>query len=256
MQTKKEICLSRAVRRSAVVCVSCLLSCLLLLMATGCSDTGSAAIITYSQASSEIGAEESYDQPDFQGQDARGEDEAGETTKESAMPSLVYVHVCGQVISPGVYSLTEGSRVWDAVEAAGGFLSEAATQAINLAMVVADGSKVTIPHESEAEDDDFRWYEMEGKSLTIGGMVVGGGYDLTWDRTGDNSQNVVRQVNINRADINTLMTIPGIGQSKAEAIVSYRETVGYFGTIEEIMQVEGIKEGLFAKIKEYITVGG
>ena len=243
-------------RRSAVVCVSCLLLCLLLLVAVGCSDTGSAAIITYSEASSDMVGAETSNRLDPQGQDARGEEQAGEITKESAMPSLVYVHVCGQVAVPGVYSLTEGSRVWDAIEAAGGFCPEAAPQAVNLAMVVADGSKVTIPHECEAEDGDFRWYETEGKALTIGGMVVGSGYNLMRDGAGDNSQNAVRQVNINRADITMLMTIPGIGQSKAEAIVSYRETVGPFGTIEEIMQVEGIKEGLFAKIKEYITVGG
>ena len=118
------------------------------------------------------------------------------------------------------------------MEAAGGFLPEAAQEAVNLAMKVTDGSKVTIPHQREVEESDFQWYEADG-SVGETGLI-----------------------DINRATVTELMSIPGIGQTRAEAIVSHRENRGPFTVIEEIMQVTGIKEGLFSKIKEYITVGG
>lgn len=211
-----------------------------------------------------ITVEESEQATTTKGLDAYGEETVrpegseSEPVRETAAVAYIYVHVCGQVVMPGVYSLPKGSRVWDAVEAAGGFLPEAVSQAVNLAMVVADGSKVTIPNESEAGEIGFRWYETDGgRTLTIGGSAVGGSYDVGQGIVaGDRDSGTGGRVNINRADVDALMTIPGIGQTRAEAIVAYREIRGPFSSIEEIMQVTGIKEGLFAKIKEYITVGG
>ena len=212
-----EKCFSRAGWRQAVVCVSCLLLLFLwVLIGGGCQNDGEAILITRDVIESEIPVEETV----------------GLTQEQSVTVATIYVHVCGQVAEPGVYLLDDGSRVWDAVEAAGGFLPEAAQEAVNLAMKVTDGSKVTIPHQREAEESDFHWYEADG------------------------SVGETRLIDINRATVTELMSIPGIGQTRAEAIVSHRENRGPFTVIEEIMQVTGIKEGLFSKIKEYITVGG
>jgi len=149
------------------------------------------------------------------------------------------------VCDPGVYLLMEGSRVWDAVEAAGGLTKEAQPSAVNLAFCLADGSKVTIPSASEAEEGTFDWYVVGEGELTESRAQV------EMDAVTDSGR-----VDINRADVKALMTIPGIGQARAEAIVSYRERQGDFQTIEEIMNVTGIKEGLFASIRDYIIVGG
>lgn len=214
-----KMCFSRARWRQAVVCVSCLpVMLLLLLMGGGCRNDGEAMLITVGTVEWETTVEET--------RESMGE--------QSSTMATIWVHVCGQVAKPGVYSLPEDSRVWDAVEAAGGFLPEAAQEAVNLAMRVADGSKVTIPHQQQTGERDFRWYDTEaGGSESSAGLI-----------------------DINRADVAALMTIPGIGQTRAEAIVSHREMRGPFGSIEEIMEVTGIKDGLYAKIKEYITVGG
>jgi len=256
LQIKQKNYFSRAGWHQAVVCVSCLLILgMLMAVVTGCRDYGGAMIITGEKAEEGTSTDESI----FSAQETSSAGTKEETAAEkSVTAAVIYVHVCGQVTTPGVYSLTEGSRVWDAVEAAGGFLPEADAQAVNLAMMVADGSKVTIPDGAEADESGFRWYETDdGRALTIGGAAVGGSYDSGQkeDTVGDIGVTDGR-VDINRADVTALMTIPGIGQTRAEAIVAYRETRGPFGSIEEIMGVTGIKDGLFAKIKEYITVGG
>lgn len=162
-----------------------------------------------------------------------------ETDTEELSASGIWVHVCGQVQCPGVYELPEGSRVWEAVEAAGGFTDEADPEAVNLAAPAADGTKVTIPSKEETA---LGWTEPQ---------------------ISDNSQSGIREgitgtglVDINRADLTQLMTLPGIGQAKAEAVIAYREQYGSFQVIEDIMKVTGIKDGLFARIRDYITVGG
>ncbi len=257
LQNKQEKYFSRAGWRQAVVCVRCLLIlCLSMSMAVGCRDNGGAMIITAEMTEQEAWTDENTFPTEGGAPSGQGKEET--VTSENVTAASIYVHVCGQVVTPGVYSLPEGSRVWDVVEAAGGFLPEAASQAVNLAMMVADGSKVTIPDETEAEESGFRWYETDGgKALTIGGAAVGGSNDLGQEAdTGNRGSVADGRVDINRADVAALMTIPGIGQTRAEAIVAYRETRGSFGSIEEIMQVTGIKDGLFAKIREYITVGG
>ena len=237
-----EKCFSPARWRQAVVCVSCMLALVWLLLGeTGCRDDGGAIRIigeTQHQETTIEGTVETV------------------TEEQSAVAATIFVHACGQVAVPGVYALPEGSRVWDVVEAAGGFLPEAAQEAVNLAMVVADGSKLTIPDREQATESGFRWYEADGRAWTIGGDTVG---IYMGDSVGDGENgwgDARGLIDINRADVAALMTIPGIGQTRAEAIVSYRETQGPFGSIEEIMGVSGIKEGLYAKIKTYITVGG
>lgn len=138
------------------------------------------------------------------------------------------VYVCGAVVSPGVYELDDGSRIYEAVELAGGFMEEAAEDALNLAESVTDGQMIRIPTEEEREAVERQGAEADS--------AADGKLDL------------------NRADVAALMELPGIGQSKAEAIVGYREEHGPFSQAEDLMKVEGIKEGVFNKIKDRIKV--
>lgn len=138
------------------------------------------------------------------------------------------VYVCGAVVSPGVYELDDGSRIYEAVELAGGFMEEAAEDALNLAESVTDGQMIRIPTEEEQE--------AVGRQGAEADSAADGKLDL------------------NRADVAALMELPGIGQSKAEAIVGYREEHGSFSRTEDLMKVEGIKEGVFNKIKDRIKV--
>ena len=133
----------------------------------------------------------------------------------------IFVYVCGAVSVPGVYELESGSRVFEAIEAAGGILPDAAEETINQAQVLKDEAKLYIPTQEEIKVQ---------LSATSG------------------------KVNLNTATKEMLMTIPGVGASKAEDIISYRNKHGAFTKIEDVMKISGIKEALFEKMKEYITV--
>ena len=145
--------------------------------------------------------------------------------EQTAAQTAIFVHVCGEVLHPGVYELPEGSRIVDAVNAAGGLSEDASEESVNLAEVVTDGMQVVIPNRAEAEAAAKQMAESDA------GLV-----------------------NLNTATKAQLMELPGIGESKAEDIIHYRETVGGFRTIEEIMQVPGIKDAGFRKIKDRIAV--
>ena len=153
-----------------------------------------------------------------------------EETQPSSQASYV-VHVCGQVKEPGVYELEPGSRVYQAVEMAGGFGPDAASWYLNLAQEVANGMKIQVPTEEEA----LAWGNSGGS------LSVGQGQTET-------------KVNLNTADEEQLMTLTGIGESRAADIIRYRQEHGPFERIEDIMNVSGIKEGAFQKIKDSITV--
>ena len=160
-------------------------------------------------------------------------DEAGshfdaqpDSTKDDSNTGI-YVHICGAVINPGVYQVPAGTRVYQALELAGGSSDDAYLSGINLADKLADGQKVYIPAEGE---------NAEGILSTDSGGV----------------QSVM--VNINTASEAELMTLPGIGQSRAKDIINYRVKNGLFESIDDIMKVSGIKEAAFEKIKDLIKV--
>lgn len=147
----------------------------------------------------------------------------------------VTVHILGAVTNPGVYELTEGDRVVDAITAAGGFLPQACETWLNQARLLTDGEQIYVPttHEVDVwmEDGSASGRTEASAQKTDGGMV-----------------------NINRATVQDFMTLPGIGESKAKSIVAYREENGDFSQIEDLMNVPGIKEGIYNQIKDLIVV--
>lgn len=157
--------------------------------------------------------------------------------------STLFVHICGEVVNPGVYELPAGSRIFEAVEEAGGFTLEAEKSYVNLAQQLEDGYKIRIPaigEEPETEPEQYPGIQT-GQPAILQSVQAGTDSGL---------------VDINRADKTELCTLPGVGESRAESIISYREKNGGFSRIEDIMKVEGIKEGMFAKMKDKICVRG
>lgn len=136
----------------------------------------------------------------------------------------ICVYVCGAVETPGIVFLPEGSRAADALEAAGGFNSHAAVDAVNLAAKISDGEKLYFP-----DCEEYR-AQAEKQASASAGLV-----------------------NINTADAAQLCTLPGIGESRAADIIAYREAHGGFASCEDIMNVSGIKESVYNKISDKIT---
>ena len=172
----------------------------------------------------------------------------GDMPPREDMP-LVYIHVCGLVCTPGVYGLPAGSRVYEAIEAAGGFSEAAVPDYLNLAQVLEDGMKIQVPDREQAE-------EWKARGLTQSGISMGGGTAgvQTSGRTGSGEGGSKARVNLNTASREELMTLRGIGASRADDIIHYRQEFGGFKSIEDIMNVSGIKNAAFEKIKDSITV--
>lgn len=179
-------------------------------------------------------------------------DNGSEAVSDKEMQqAMIYVDVCGAVANPGVFQLAAGSRVFQAIEAAGGYLPEAALTCVNRAGVLTDGQQLYILTQEEMERQELDPAEMSEAS--DGQMNGSAG---TGQNTGVTAQ--VQQdnrININTADEAQLTTLTGIGATRAQAIIAYREENGPFAAIEDIMNVQGIKEGTFAKIKDEIVVG-
>lgn len=177
-----------------------------------------------------------------------GRTELSDASSEEA--KTLVVHICGAVSAPGVYELPAGSRIIDAVEAGGGFLPEADEACCNLAEEIVDGCQIYIMTKSESCAD--------GQAEKKAGIQTSPDSDMqTTDiNVRSNSTTALENglVNLNTADVAALMTLPGIGESRAKAIISYREQQGAFTKIEDIMKISGIKQAAFSKIKDKITV--
>ena len=145
----------------------------------------------------------------------------------------IVVHVTGAVPRPGVYALAQGSRVQDAISAAGGFLADAEKNGINLARALEDGEQLDIPY-------------AEGASPVIGTEVP------PFASTQSSSSSEL--VNINTASQTELETLPGIGPTTAQKIIQYREQNGPFVSTQDIINVPGIGPGTYERIKNLITV--
>ncbi len=159
------------------------------------------------------------------------------SASQQPAPTTLYIYVCGAVVTPGVYELPPGSRICDALESAGGFTERADINRINLAGTLTDGMMIFFPEVGEEMPEG---YEIAAGTAT-GQTPVG-------EKTDSGL------VNINTAGVEDLCTLPGIGESKAKAVVEYREEHGPFAAKEEIMNVSGIGTGLYKKIEDLICV--
>lgn len=158
------------------------------------------------------------------------EQEKSQTEEGLLKQSDCYVYICGAVANPGVYTLPEGSRIYEVIELAGGLTEEAEATLLNQAERVTDGMMLRVYTKAEAEE--------------LSPLQSGNGNEADSDT----------RININTAGASELMSLPGVGSAKAEAILSYRDANGTFSSVEELMNVPGIKEGVFEQIKAYIRV--
>jgi competence protein ComEA len=154
-------------------------------------------------------------------------------------PIPIVVHITGAVIHPGVYTLPPGSRVQDAIQAAGGASQDADLEAVNLAGFLEDGSRLSIPRIQPIPPT-------EEVPPTPGSSR--GGNEAPLFPSSDNP------ININTANQAELESLPGIGPVYAQRIIAYREANGPFTTIEDIIKVSGIGQSTFELIMELITV--
>ena len=148
--------------------------------------------------------------------------------EEKPLQEWIYVDVCGAVRNPGVYRIEAGSRVFQVLEQAGGCTEEASLETVNQADLLTDGQKIRIYTMEEAGQMEKKLQEED---------------PILDDR-----------VDINRAGKEELMTLTGVGETRAQAILAYRETHGSFSSVEELMQVEGIKEKTYEKLKDQIRI--
>ena len=149
----------------------------------------------------------------------------------TATPAPVVVFVSGEVVAPGVYTLPHGSRVVDALAAAGGLSVDAEPSGINQAVLLQDGMQIHVPTVGEGPPPPALPQSAPGGAAQSGAKL-----------------------NINRASAAELETLPGIGPSLAEAIVQHREINGAFASIEQLMDVPGIGAGKFDDIRELVTI--
>lgn len=145
--------------------------------------------------------------------------------------SHLYVDIGGEVMKPGVYEVSDGTRLFEVIDKAGGLTGDADIDGINRAETVQDGQKIMIGRHGENPDENRDSYS--ANNVTDSGEG---------------------KVNINTADAAALQTIPGIGPSKADRIIEYRESEGKFNEIDDIKNISGIGNKTFESIKEYITV--
>lgn len=149
-----------------------------------------------------------------------------------------FVYICGAVNVPGVYEVEQNARLYEVVEAAGGLREDAAEESVNQARQIEDGEMIRILTQEEAAQ--------------AGDEEAGEGAEN--DVKAETANDSDGRIDLNLATVAELMTLPGIGQAKADSIVRYREKNGAFSSIEEIKQVEGIKEGVYNRIKDHIKV--
>ncbi len=238
---------------------------IILIQLTGCSDRRKEqdeglvelAELTESEeltdtGSGEIPEEENAKKAEERTKEGQRTDSAGKESEAPEDTAEVYVHVCGQVTNPGVYRVPSGSRLFEVIEAAGGLLEDAADELLNQAAQVQDGQQVYVPSREEADrgmsDQRASNLDAAGQSVSNPG-VSGSSSDPGFALAADDGK-----INLNTASKEQLMTLSGIGEAKANSIIAYREGHGGFKKIEELMEVEGIKEGVFNKVKDQIKV--
>ena len=234
-------------KRSLVTVTGLILSVLFLSLFASCKsrDDGLVAVYEDETVASDLSDDVTDGETEREGESVTESESETETVTlqvddgsidtDSAVIKDIKVYVCGAVQRPDVYEISADSRIVDAVSAAGGFAIDAYPEAMNLAETVSDGSRIYVPTKEEVD------------ALAVV-------YSDTGSGSGGTTSDSTGRVNINTATLEELTTLPGIGDTRARAIIDYREQNGAFGNIEDIMQVTGIKEKSFSKIKDSICV--
>lgn len=244
---------------------------------TGCRDKDSEFLekeLEQEGSSQNSSEQESRQQPKADSQKNSGTQSESDSQKSSGtqpesgdVPETIYVDVCGAVAEPGVYELSSDSRVFQAIEKAGGYLPEAAVSYLNRARSLSDGQQIYVPTREEV---DSRTIPPTQDGTTQTGTIAGNNVNGTGSTdstkigkaSGDKQQptsdsaggSADSRINLNTADVSQLTTLTGVGESKALAIIAYREENGPFTSVEDIMNVPGIKEGTYEKIKDKIAI--
>lgn len=154
---------------------------------------------------------------------------------QEELMEYIFVYVCGAVQKEGVYQLQRNDRLYMAIELAGGFTKEAAKEYHNLARIVEDGERIYILTKEELSQLSME-EQIEGEFQSEGLMKE------------------KQRINLNTASVEELMTLSGIGESKANSIIEYRTKVGKFQSIEELMNISGIGEAMFERVKNSVTI--
>lgn len=217
-------------KRTTVV----IMICILLVVVSGCSKEKNLDTLEEVQQREKTESVEVSDETENKADETEQTVDT-EPVKKAGSEGVIYVFVCGQVASPGVYELPKGSRICQAIDAAGGMLDTASTDWVNQAETAEDGQKIYVPSTEEAETmpEGQQTGQMQERSSAEG---------------------TDEKVHLNVASREELMTLTGIGEKKADAIIRYRESNGGFQSVDELMQVEGIKEGTYNKIKDSIVI--
>lgn len=223
----------------------------------GCAAKGNTQM--YLEAKAQDAQEESVDSENSAGS-ISDKDKNTDTEMESntdldanadpgSEPESCFVYVCGAVKHPGVFELPEGSRVYEAVALAGGLRKNAYTKGFNQAKQIEDGEMIevlTVEEQKEAER------EQDGGAAQ--GTAGGKGADKGGAGAEGFGKDADGRIDLNTATAQELMTLSGIGEAKAANIIAYRESSGGFQSIEEIKNVSGIGEGVYARIQDKIIV--
>ena len=182
-----------------------------------------------------------------------------DTKKDEEEEEEVYyqVDIKGEVINPGIYTVKEGSRVIDVIRLAGDLTEVADTSVLNLSKKVKDEMVIIVYSYDEVVNftatKEKEEIEQEA-CLSQNGIQNDACIKDSTDDTSSSSVVISGKVSLNTATLDELMTLPGIGESKAQAIIEYREEVGAFQNIEELKEVNGIGDAIFDDIKESITI--
>lgn len=152
----------------------------------------------------------------------------------------VVVHIIGEVNNPGVITLEEGARIIDAINLAGGKTEEADLSKINLAYIVEDGTQIYIPR----IDENLNNVEFISSDIGQGSIISSPNIE----------EKIETKVNINMANKEKLMTLPGIGETTAQKIIEHREQNGKFKKIEDLQNVNGIGQSKYDSLKDKITI--
>ena len=188
-------------------------------------------------------SENSYEQLETisEEQDTKNEENVENDEEE------IVIHIAGQIKKPGIIRIKEGARIADIIEKAEGLTEKANIENINLAYIVEDGQKITIPSKEETE-------EKESITTQAGEGIITDTSQTSNIKTDTPKQKTTGKININKAEQEELQNLSGIGESTAIKIIEYRKQNGEFKEIEEIKNVPGIGDAKYEQIKENIKV--